>query len=159
MSKTQIQNTFVDVPGGSLFVRQWTPGGVPAGSPIVLLHDSLGCVDLWRDFPEALANSLGRPVIAYGKGGALETVLPQINGLCFGRDTIEALCETVLEFERIEPYFCAAEIRKTALRFDESLFSDQILEFVSEKFLEHRRQCAGQNFSTPAKEYQASLAN
>ncbi|MDE2421894.1 MAG: alpha/beta hydrolase [Gammaproteobacteria bacterium] len=37
--------------------------------PIVLFHDSLGCVALWRDFPAELANATGRTVIAYDRLG------------------------------------------------------------------------------------------
>ena len=39
------------------------------GAPIVLFHDSLGCVALWRDFPAALAEATGRKVIAYDRFG------------------------------------------------------------------------------------------
>jgi pimeloyl-ACP methyl ester carboxylesterase len=35
----------------------------------VLLHDSLGCVELWRDFPARLAAATGRRVIAYDRLG------------------------------------------------------------------------------------------
>ncbi|WP_246483657.1 alpha/beta fold hydrolase [Paenacidovorax monticola] len=38
-------------------------------SPIVLFHDSLGCVELWRDLPAALCLATGRPVIAYDRLG------------------------------------------------------------------------------------------
>jgi len=60
---------------GSLFVRVWTPAGAARGNctsppcPFVLLHDSLGSVDLWRDFPEALAQATGKPVVAYDRLG------------------------------------------------------------------------------------------
>jgi pimeloyl-ACP methyl ester carboxylesterase len=37
--------------------------------PWVLLHDSLGCVELWRDFPVALARATQRPVVAYDRLG------------------------------------------------------------------------------------------
>lgn len=58
------------VPGGSVFVREWTPPDVIDGaSPLVLLHDSLGSVALWRDFPSLLARALRRPVIAYDRLG------------------------------------------------------------------------------------------
>lgn len=59
---------YVDVPGGSVFVRRWG-SGANEGSPIVLLHDSLGCVELWRDFPPALAKVTNREVIAYDRLG------------------------------------------------------------------------------------------
>ncbi|MGE3332495.1 MAG: alpha/beta fold hydrolase [Rhodospirillaceae bacterium] len=57
----------IDVPGGRLFAREWL--GADAAPPIVLLHDSLGCVDLWRDFPAALAAATGRRVVAYDRLG------------------------------------------------------------------------------------------
>src|SRR5690606_22709508 len=36
---------------------------------IVMQHDSLGCVALWRDFPERLAIATGRAVVAYDRLG------------------------------------------------------------------------------------------
>ena len=40
-----------------------------ADRPIVLLHDSLGCVELWRDFPAELSAATGRRVVAYDRLG------------------------------------------------------------------------------------------
>jgi pimeloyl-ACP methyl ester carboxylesterase len=60
----------VPVPGGSVFAREWTPHDCIAGaSPVVLLHDSLGSVELWRDFPALLARATRRTVIAYDRLG------------------------------------------------------------------------------------------
>jgi len=53
---------------GQLYARSWTPAG-ETGAPIILFHDSLGCVALWRDFPAALAARTGRKVIAYDRFG------------------------------------------------------------------------------------------
>lgn len=58
----------VAVAGGDVFVRQWGTG-FGDQTPIVLLHDSLGSVDLWRDFPAALASATSRTVIAYDRLG------------------------------------------------------------------------------------------
>lgn len=58
----------VSVPGGSVFARIWQPPNA-SGIPIVLLHDSVGCVELWRDFPNILAQSLNRNIIAYDRLG------------------------------------------------------------------------------------------
>lgn len=52
-----------------LSARRWTPDDSAARTPIVLFHDSLGCVALWRDFPERLALATGHPVIAYDRLG------------------------------------------------------------------------------------------
>ncbi|MBA2778637.1 alpha/beta fold hydrolase [Billgrantia kenyensis] len=60
----------LDSPAGGIFAARWRPVGESTrGQPIVLLHDSLGCVSLWRDFPERLAAATGREVIAYDRLG------------------------------------------------------------------------------------------
>jgi pimeloyl-ACP methyl ester carboxylesterase len=63
-----IKDIHADTPDGRLFVRTW--GDLRAGPlPIVLLHDSLGSVELWRDFPAILAQSTGHPVVGYDRLG------------------------------------------------------------------------------------------
>lgn len=57
-----------DAPGGTLFARVWGRLG-PADVPIVLFHDSLGSVELWRDFPARLTAATGHPVVAYDRLG------------------------------------------------------------------------------------------
>jgi len=58
----------VQLPAGGLFVRKWSPVQTQ-GSPFILFHDSLGCVELWRNFPSALAARTGRAVFAYDRLG------------------------------------------------------------------------------------------
>lgn len=78
MSESAAPTTFstdvwLEHPQGRLFARVWTPAGDPGKpvqeAPIVLFHDSLGCVDLWRDFPGDLSAATGRRVIAYDRLG------------------------------------------------------------------------------------------
>lgn len=70
MSSIASQDVHVSTPQGRLFARRWDPAARDAdAAPIVLLHDSLGCVELWRDFPEQLAAATGRAVIAYDRLG------------------------------------------------------------------------------------------
>lgn len=52
-----------------IYAKKWVPSHSITQSPLILLHDSLGCVGLWRDFPALLANALSRPVIAYDRLG------------------------------------------------------------------------------------------
>jgi pimeloyl-ACP methyl ester carboxylesterase len=59
----------VEVSGGEVFVRRWRPVAETDGPAIVLLHDSLGCVELWRDFPQQLAERLACEVVAYDRLG------------------------------------------------------------------------------------------
>jgi pimeloyl-ACP methyl ester carboxylesterase len=51
----------------SIEVAWWGPRS--ALTPVVLLHEGLGSVSLWRDFPEALAAETGRRVMAYSRFG------------------------------------------------------------------------------------------
>jgi pimeloyl-ACP methyl ester carboxylesterase len=61
---------YIDAVQGSLFVRTWRPtAAVGTDTPIVLFHDSWGCVELWRDFPARLAAATQRQVIAYDRLG------------------------------------------------------------------------------------------
>lgn len=66
----QVEDHRIAHPRGRLFARSWAAAGAAARrAPIVLLHDSLGCVELWRDFPAALCEATGRRVVAYDRLG------------------------------------------------------------------------------------------
>lgn len=66
----EISDHHADLAGRRLFARRWRPARVaPEAPPIVLFHDSLGCVELWRDFPFRLAFAAGLPVVAYDRLG------------------------------------------------------------------------------------------
>jgi glycosyltransferase involved in cell wall biosynthesis len=83
------------------------------------------------------ANASGRPVIAYAKGGVLETMIPyqkeasKCTALFFDEQSEECLFKAIQEFEKIE--FDSEFIRNHALKFDESNFIQKIKEFVLEK--------------------------
>jgi len=62
----EVTDIFIEA-GGQRFVRIW--GELGSSAPIVLLHDSLGSVELWRDFPGRLAEATGRAVVAYDRLG------------------------------------------------------------------------------------------
>jgi len=67
--------------GRRLFAREWRPPQPAKATPIVLLHDSLGSVELWRGFPAALVQATGRQVVAYdrlgfGRSDVRDGVLP-----------------------------------------------------------------------------------
>lgn len=66
-------DAWVDHPRGRIFTRTWAPARDAGASgplvPIVLFHDSLGSVELWRDFPALLVARSGRRVIAYDRLG------------------------------------------------------------------------------------------
>ncbi|MCU7250347.1 alpha/beta fold hydrolase [Pseudomonas koreensis] len=68
MQHVSTRQHWIDTPEGALFAQSWNSDEA-YNPPIILLHDSLGCVALWRDFPERLARATGRKVIAYDRLG------------------------------------------------------------------------------------------
>jgi pimeloyl-ACP methyl ester carboxylesterase len=57
------------VDGHRLEIERWSPNGPVAGSPIVMLHEGLGSVALWKSFPRDVAERTGHEVIAYSRYG------------------------------------------------------------------------------------------
>jgi glycosyltransferase involved in cell wall biosynthesis len=78
------------------------------------------------------AQACGTPVIAYGKGGALETVQENRTGLFFWEQSAEAIMDAVTRFEQKK--FDYVEIRKWAEHFSEERFKREMLEFVLSKY-------------------------
>src|ERR1700730_15469056 len=87
------------------------------------------------------AQSYGRPVIAFGKGGSLETVRgsyapivkqaaeenPALTGVFFQKQTVDSLAEAMLSFESCEETFLPLRIQSHARKFDTSVFLDRML--------------------------------
>jgi glycosyltransferase involved in cell wall biosynthesis len=73
-------------------------------------------------------NAAGRPVIAYGAGGATETVIEGVNGLLFGEQTPDSLIEALTDFELRD--WDPSTIRDIALRYDIHLFQERLLDFL-----------------------------
>ena len=91
---------------------------------------------------EAMAS--GRPVIAFGRGGARETVVPPgegeaPTGLFFERQTVEALVEAILRFEASAQLFEPKALRRRAEAFDRPLFRERIQTYLRERLLERGR--------------------
>ncbi len=73
----------------------------------------------------------GRPVIAYKRGGALETVISGETGVFFEDQEWEALADAVIRFEAEK--FEAEKIRAHAMKFSKDRFKREIREFVERK--------------------------
>lgn len=71
------------------------------------------------------AQAAGAPVIAYGKGGSLETVMPDKTGVFFGQQTVESLMRAVSLFEERQHLFNAGTIRRHAEQFQPARFRAQ----------------------------------
>ena len=76
------------------------------------------------------AQACGTPVIAYGKGGALETVVESKTGVFFRRQRCDDIIEAVRDFERVIDTFDPEIIRQNALRFSIERFRREFKAFV-----------------------------
>ena len=75
------------------------------------------------------AQAWGTPVIAFGKGGALETIQEGISGLFFQEQEVESLTEAITKFETQS--FDSQLIRQWVSRFDPESFSHHLRQFVT----------------------------
>lgn len=88
------------------------------------------------------AQACGVPIIAFGRGGALETVVGHggdaaPTGLFFEDQTVEGLIDAVERFERVSNDFDPTAIRANALRFDRPLFKERIKNAVDRAVERH----------------------
>jgi glycosyltransferase involved in cell wall biosynthesis len=77
------------------------------------------------------AQACGTPVIAYGKGGALETVIHGVTGIHFREQSVDCLIGAVNDFEKV--VFNKQAIRDHALIFSPENFNERLKSFVDEK--------------------------
>lgn len=84
------------------------------------------------------AQACGTPVIAFGKGGALETVLPEQSstptGVFFNEQTVPAIISAVNEFENNRDIFTAKNCRANAEKFSQERFRNEINSYVESKW-------------------------
>jgi glycosyltransferase involved in cell wall biosynthesis len=90
------------------------------------------------------AQAYGRPVIAFGKGGSLETVKGTFTptraqeadeetaytGIFFQEQTADSLASAILSFESCEQVFLPQYIQSHARRFDTSVFLDRMRNYI-----------------------------
>jgi glycosyltransferase involved in cell wall biosynthesis len=85
------------------------------------------------------AHACGRPVLAYGKGGVLETVIPlkasaendgAPTGIFFSEQTPEHLIKAVELYQRMDSFFEPGKVREHAAQFSAQRFRKQIFEYI-----------------------------
>lgn len=91
----------------------------------------------------------GRPVIAYGAGGALASVVDGVTGRFFYEQTAESLANVLAAFD--ERQYHPQTIRNHALEFDKPRFQRRVLQFVEAKMSATRIQTQG--WSAPSDEF------
>ncbi len=82
------------------------------------------------------AQACGTPVIAYGRGGATETVIPpggrqEPTGLWFEEQTADCLAAALTRFEDRVSEFDPAAARRQAVRFNQRRFADELLGYLT----------------------------
>ena len=97
----------IQTPCGHLFARKYNPSVDTSGkAPLILLHDSLGCVETWREFPKTLSERLQRTVIAYDRlGFGKSSALEQAPALEFISDEADIYCPLLLQHFGIKEYY------------------------------------------------------
>jgi glycosyltransferase involved in cell wall biosynthesis len=92
------------------------------------------------------AQASGRPVIAYGAGGALASVIEGVTGTFFCEQTADSLAFVLVSFN--ERQYDPQSIRNHALEFDTPRFQRRILQFIEAKLSEGK----GQDYRTPTND-------
>lgn len=109
----------------------------PREKVIKAMANSLGMIQASdEDFGIAAAESLalGRPVLAYRAGGALEMIEEGRNGEFFDYQSVELVAEGVYRLRNNWQNYVPEVIRTTALKFHEKEFKKKMLNFVEEKW-------------------------
>lgn len=93
------------------------------------------------------AQSAGTPVLAFGRGGACETVEDGRTGLLFHAQTVESLAECIEKFEAEGVACSKEEIRAHSLSFSEARFEEELRAYCERRVRDWRRElrdCAHQ---------------
>jgi glycosyltransferase involved in cell wall biosynthesis len=106
------------------------------------------------------AQASGRPVIAYGRGGALETVIgfeannglhpENSTGVFFDEQSVDSMIQGIQSFEAVESQFSPNFLRAHARRFDASEFKKLFAEYVAQKLADFQNETSP--FETPDPE-------
>jgi len=83
---------------------------------------------------EAMAS--GRPVIAYGRGGALDTIVPGHTGVLFKEQTVESLTDSIELFETMEHSFYPELIQLHAAQFSVANFKAGMKRIIDQALSE-----------------------
>jgi len=83
------------------------------------------------------AQASGTPVIGFGRGGLLETVIEGKTGLFFYRQDYKDLTSAIENFESNTSRFDCYKMRENSLKFSRENFEDNLRKFIEEKYQEY----------------------
>lgn len=81
----------------------------------------------------------GRPVIAYAKGGVLETVIPNKTGVFFKEETSQSLNNAINELEENYTNFSPSICREQAEKFSKELFISNITKIINDNYDKYKK--------------------
>jgi len=84
------------------------------------------------------AQASGRPVIAYAKRGALETVVENTTGVFFKENSVISFSNTIKKFMKMEDIFNPKIIREHALKFDKRIFKIELEKYIFKRYKEFK---------------------
>jgi len=84
---------------------------------------------------EAMAS--GRPVIAYRRGGAVETIKENITGVFFDDQTPAGIMKAISDFEKIS--FNPEEIKQRTKQFSTERFKEEIKKYIDEEYKKFKK--------------------
>ena len=86
------------------------------------------------------AQSAGTPVLAYGRGGACESVVPGKTGYWFKEQTVESLADCIERFERDGVAYSKEEIREHSRSFSEERFERELKEYCERRMADWQQE-------------------
>ena len=89
------------------------------------------------------AQAYGKPVIAYGAGGALETIIPlereNPTGVFFDEQNADSLNKAIENFEERRDSFSSESIKNNAHRFNRNRFKEEMKNYIEKKWELHQK--------------------
>lgn len=93
------------------------------------------------------AQACGTPVIAFGKGGALETIIGEKGGartgVFFDTQAVQSIVDAIKRFEALDEPITSDACRRNAERFSIERFRQEFLQFVTASLTEWRKRLDG----------------
>jgi glycosyltransferase involved in cell wall biosynthesis len=84
------------------------------------------------------AMAAGRPVIAFGKGGTLESIIDGKTGLFFYYESVQSLSDTIIKLEKNYSDFSPKSCREQAMKFSKTQFKKKMSEHVEQGYIKHK---------------------
>lgn len=169
METPKHKQAYINVDGQKLYYEQYIIN--PSNPTLILLHDSLGCVELWRDLPQKLALKTNYNIfvydrLGYGKSAAMQTTYRPINYMSLEAEVVKKLMD---KFNFKNPVLLGHSDGGTIALLTASLYPKNIKAVIAEAahiFVEkitlagiQQAQAAYKNTNLPQKLYKYHKEN